>query len=141
MLESLGPSVKILKDQAPRKKFSVPTAFKIGLQLLSALEALHDIGYVHNDLKFENICVGSEDMSKTHLIDFGLSQRFYDDKGKHIKRTNLKKFSGNFIFASMGSCHGFNKSRKDDIESLLYMIIFLINQDNLPWTELGTLRG
>ena len=42
-------------------------------------------------------------------------------------------FSGNYLFASAKSCQGFSKSRRDDIESILYLLIFLLNDNYLPW--------
>jgi len=69
------------------------------------------------------------------LIDFGLAQKFVDEDGKHKVKTDLRKFSGNFLFASLNSCRGYNKSRRDDVESLFYMLIYLLNNCNLPWCE------
>lgn len=71
------------------------------------------------------------------MIDFGLSQRFLDDKGTHIKKVNLKTFTGNILFASLNSCRGFNKSRRDDIESIFYNLIFMLNDKSLPWSTLA----
>ena len=85
------------------------------------------MGYVHNDVKLENIVVGFEDPNRLYLIDFGLSQRFIDNEGNHIKKDYMYKFSGNFLFASLNSCRGYNKSRRDDIESIFYILIFLLN--------------
>ena len=95
----------------------------IGIQLLERLELLHSLNYVHNDLKFENVVIGFNNPEKMYLIDFGLSVKFVDDNGKHVEKQYLQKFSGNFLFASLNSCRGFNKSRRDDIESLFYMVI------------------
>ena len=79
------------------------------------MEVLHNIGYVHNDLKLDNILIGYKDPSKVFLIDFGLSCKYLDENGQHIKKEHIKKFSGNFMFASLNSCRGNNKSRRDDI--------------------------
>lgn len=76
---------------------------------------LHSLGFVHNDLKLDNILAGFKDPSKIFLIDFGLSQSFYDGQGQHVEKMNLNKFTGNFMFASLNSCRGNNKSRRDDI--------------------------
>jgi len=47
----------------------------------------------------------------------------------------MKRFSGNFIFASLNSCRGYNKSRRDDIESLFYLLIYMLNGNDLPWSN------
>mmetsp|Transcript_21347 Transcript_21347/g.15611 ORF Transcript_21347/g.15611 Transcript_21347/m.15611 type:complete len:144 (+) Transcript_21347:542-973(+) len=48
----------------------------------------------------------------------------------------MRKFSGNFLFASLNSCRGNNKSRRDDVESILYIMIYLLNDNYLPWCEI-----
>ena len=45
---------------------------------------MHSIGYVHNDLKLENILVGNKDPSIIYLIDFGLSTPYNNEDGSHI---------------------------------------------------------
>ena len=53
-----------------------------------------------------------------------------------MEKKQLNKFSGTFMFASLNSCRGYNKSRRDDIESALYLLSYLLNQCNLPWTSI-----
>lgn len=102
---------------------------------IERLKDLHSIGYMHNDLKLENILIGHRDPSKIYLIDFGLSQKYLDDDGSHIKKQNLGYFSGNFMFASVNSCKGNSKSRRDDMESLFYLLIYLMSDHELPWAQ------
>ena len=73
------------------------------------------MGYVHNDLKLDNILVGHKDPSKVYLIDFGLACRYLDEDNQHIDKKYIERFSGNFLYASLNSCRGNNKSRRDDI--------------------------
>lgn len=114
--------------------FSKATAYAIGLQLLDLLERLHALGFVHNDLKLENLVVGNQDSNKIYLIDFGLAKSIINRQtGEFIEQKQLYKFNGNFHFASINSCRGYNKSRRDDIESLLYIVTQLVNIQPLPW--------
>jgi hypothetical protein len=48
----------------------------------------------------------------------------------------VRKFSGNFLFASLNSCRGNNKSRRDDMESAMYIMIYLMNDNYLPWCDI-----
>ena len=96
---------------------------------------LHNLNYVHSDVKLENILVGHQDSQTLYLIDFGLSTKFIEQDGTHQKRQQLGRFSGNFLFASLNSCRGYNKSRRDDIESAFYVLIYLLNNQRLPWSE------
>jgi hypothetical protein len=59
----------------------------------------------------------------------------YVNGKKHLAKQNLAYFSGNFMFASLNSCRGNNKSRRDDIDSIFYLIIYLYNQNFLPWKD------
>ena len=93
------------------------------------------MGYVHNDLKLDNILTGNKDPQNIYLIDFGLTCPYLQEDGKHVAKQYLQKFSGNFIFASLNSCRGYNKSRRDDIQGLIYVMIFLLNGGYLPWSE------
>ena len=62
---------------------------------------MHEMNYLHNDVKSENILVGHENTDLVYLIDFGLATRFLDPKtGEHMPEETLRKFNGNFMFAS-----------------------------------------
>jgi serine/threonine protein kinase len=56
------------------------------------LKDLHSIGYVHNDLKLENLVVGNKDPNKIYLIDFGLASSFMNADGTHIEKVSIRKF-------------------------------------------------
>jgi serine/threonine protein kinase len=95
------------------------------------------MGFVHNDLKLENILIGKHDPQNMYLIDFGLSCSFYEDDGKtHKEKKFINNFSGNIMFASLNSCRGNTKSRRDDIQSVFYIMISLLNDNTLPWDKL-----
>jgi serine/threonine protein kinase len=70
--------------------------------MLSALQATHATGYVHCDLKLDNICAmfnqKTNDCQYT-LIDFGLSQKFIKNSN-HIEEKRIDHFRGNILFAS-----------------------------------------
>jgi casein kinase 1 len=106
--------------------------------MLERIEQLHSLFLVHNDLKLENVVIGIDDPSKIYLIDFGLTAKYVDENGDHIVKQYIRNFSGNFLFASLNSSRGFNKSRRDDIESLFYILIYMMNEEYLPWCDLLT---
>jgi serine/threonine protein kinase len=99
---------------------------------------LHSIGYVHNDLKLENVLVGYSDPNTVYLIDFGLCQSYIiEETGLHTEKKYLGVFSGNMQFASVNSSKGYNKSRRDDLESVLYLLYYFLNDNKLPWSSIG----
>lgn len=134
LMSALGPSVGKLLDEIPGGMFSKATVFKIAMQLTQRLKALHTIGHVHGDLKMDNFLVGYNDPETVYLIDFGISQPFLDENGQHIPWKKTNTFSGNFMFASANTCEGIVKSRRDDIESLVYIVIYLLT-GQLPWDD------
>ena len=87
------------------KAFSLKTVCLIGLRLIQQLEELHQIGYVYNDLKLDNIVIGDKTSSASsltdiRLIDFGLCTRYIDDNGKHIEMKDESTFQGNMAMGS-----------------------------------------
>lgn len=136
LIEAQGSNLRSVLEEMQLENFEKSTIMKIAIQTLDLLETLHKNCFVHGDLKLENIVVGSKDKNKLYLIDFGLAQKFVTAEGKHVEQQNLKTFSGNILFASLNSCRGYNKSRRDDIESLIYIVIYHLNNKYLPWSEL-----
>ena len=86
-------------------------------------------------IKLENILVGNKNSGLLYLIDFGVSSTYLQPNGEHIKKKALNKFTGNILFGSRSSCRGNNKSRRDDIESAFYLLIYLMNNNKLPWSD------
>ena len=72
--------------------------------------------------------VGHHDSKKLYLIDFGLSKRYFDENGNHYPKVSRRIFTGNFMFASLNQVRCNTQSRRDDIESALYLLIYLINK-------------
>eukprot|EP00353_Schmidingerella_taraikaensis_P010003 CAMPEP_0185569004 /NCGR_PEP_ID=MMETSP0434-20130131/1771_1 /TAXON_ID=626734 ORGANISM="Favella taraikaensis, Strain Fe Narragansett Bay" /NCGR_SAMPLE_ID=MMETSP0434 /ASSEMBLY_ACC=CAM_ASM_000379 /LENGTH=396 /DNA_ID=CAMNT_0028183663 /DNA_START=258 /DNA_END=1450 /DNA_ORIENTATION=+ len=136
IVEALGPNISNLRYQCPNGHFNLPTCYKIVIQLVERLRTLHELNFIHNDVKLENILVGHHDTDRIYLIDFGLASHYKDEhSGMHIEKINLKRFSGNFMFTSLNALRGNTKSRRDDIEAAIYVLIYLINKAKLPWSD------
>jgi len=93
------------------------------------------MNFLHGDVKSENVLVGHHDTEVVYLIDFGLAEPYLDKQGRHNEHRRLTKFNGNFMFASNNMCDGISNSRRSDIESALYLLIYLLNQCKLPWSD------
>ena len=137
-LELLGPNLNELFHFC-NKKLSLPTVLSIGLQMLDRIESIHSLHIIHRDIKPENFLIGKKDKINTiYLCDFGLAKRFRDNKtGNHIPYKTKKKFTGTPAFASVYTHLGCEQSRRDDLESLAYILIYL-GTGTLPWKRMKT---
>lgn len=95
------------------------------------MEFLHAHDYIHRDIKPDNFMVGVD--NRIYLIDFGLAQYFRDPTTHvHIPLTTSNNLIGTVRFTSINSHLGLQQSRRDDLESLAYTLIYLLN-GKLPW--------
>jgi serine/threonine protein kinase len=102
------------------------------IQLISCIKFIHSLGIIHQDLKLENFLFGQgEYYNQIFCIDFGLS-KVYLDKGSHIPFKQLGHFKGTVRYAPLAAHKCEEQSRKDDLESLGYIFVYLFN-GGLPW--------
>jgi casein kinase 1 len=108
----------------------------IAIQTLDRIEYVHSKNYLHRDIKPENFLVGHPDSSVIYLIDFGIAKKYRSSRtGKHIQSLKIKKINGTIIFLSINAQRGNEQSRKDELESLGYMYIYLA-KGGLPWSNI-----
>eukprot|EP00004_Rigifila_ramosa_P004629 TRINITY_DN15108_c0_g1_i1.p1 TRINITY_DN15108_c0_g1~~TRINITY_DN15108_c0_g1_i1.p1 ORF type:complete len:604 (-),score=102.80 TRINITY_DN15108_c0_g1_i1:31-1842(-) len=136
VMSHLGPSLHDLLDKNGGT-MSVKTVCLLGLRALTRLETLHNRGFVHCDIKPENFLMGpGTTMSDLFVVDFGLSLRWKMANGKHIKyRDGKHGITGTLRYCSLNAHAGIELSRRDDLESLGYTMLFLA-RGGLPWQGL-----
>ena len=76
LMEPLGKDLKAIMKSIPKRALSTLTVYKIMIALIKRIRFLHELGYVHNDIKLENILVGKKDPENIYLIDFGLAIKY-----------------------------------------------------------------
>lgn len=126
-------------NHALQKHLTVQDAALIGLEILAILREVHNRGFLHRDLKPANIMLRGDrnQSSRFFLSDFGLAKRYLDADGNHIPDRKKSGVTGTLRFAATPTHFGSESSRRDDVESLLYVIINLTR--TLPWQ--GTKHG
>lgn len=133
--------------QVFRANGALPVAvlLKIAKETLIALESIHSQGYLHLDIKPDNIAIKRKEREyKCYLVDLGMAAK-YSRSGTHYQYAETGEFHGNPVFASINTLKGCRPSRRDDLESLLYALAYL-GTSTLPWANLqrmsfGVLRG
>lgn len=135
-MELLGPNLREVEENCPGKQFSLNQMYRIIIQLLDRLRVLHSLNYVHGDLKLQNMCYGMDELSsRVYLIDFGCSFHYMNNKGVRKVNQNNGRHLGNIMFASVPVCRGNWLSPRDDIESLLYILLYIHTKHKLPWNR------
>ncbi|KAI4292364.1 casein kinase 1, alpha [Pancytospora philotis] len=109
--------------------FTFASISAVGVTLLRTLRYIHAKELVYRDLKPENIMVGFD--QKIYLVDFGTAAP-YSCRGAHIEEKKDVMFVGTMRYASVNAHGGWCQSRRDDLESLGYVLVFLLRQ-SLPW--------
>lgn len=132
VMELLGPSLENLLEFSKRK-MSLKTVLMIGDQIIQRIESLHLKNYIHRDIKPENFLMGNKNKGNlVYIIDFGLIKKYIDKSGKHLGYRDDRPLTGTARYASLNTHLGIEQSRRDDMESIGYMFIYLL-KGSLPW--------
>ena len=121
VIDLFGKSLQDLLDKS--KKMSLKLVLQIGINILTILMQLHNNGFVHRDIKPENFLLTLNKPTKVFLIDFGLCKPYLLNN-KHIEFKYKNKFIGTLNFASINTHNLYEQSRRDDLESVAYMLIY-----------------
>ncbi|VDM95991.1 unnamed protein product [Thelazia callipaeda] len=135
VMSLLGPDLNKLRNRQPGKHFSLETAVRVAMQTLSAIEELHQCGFLSRDIKPGNFAIGSKENHEHHFIyifDFGLSRRYLDQNSEVLPSRGEMGWRGTTRYGSLNAHHKQDLGRRDDLESWLYMIVEL-TKGSLPW--------
>jgi serine/threonine protein kinase len=131
---------KTLWDYASQRDelFSFKTQLQIGIQVITLIECFHSIGFVHNNICLDNICVGEpfflDNLGLLKLIDFAKATPFNTPGTNiHVEREE-QSFKAKFVFCSPNLLLEKTTSRRDDLISVLYILVYLAT-GKMPFSE------
>ena len=136
VMELLGQSLEELL-QSNKGRLDLKTVLLLADQMIKRIEYIHHRSYLHRDIKPDNFLLGLGSKANTvFVIDFGLSKRYKDSKtNAHIPYRDGKSLTGTARYASLNTSLGVEQSRRDDMECLLNVFIYLL-KGSLPWQGL-----
>lgn len=138
LMDQLGNSLDQLFDQQP--DFNIDTTIHIACQILRLIRAVHETGIIHRDIKPNNFIFGKQDPETLYILDFGLSRRYINKKGVHMPSRTGRSLIGTARYASINMHMGLEPSRRDDLESIGYMLVYLV-KGRLPWQGFRKKKG
>ena len=123
----LGDSLLLIKQH---KSLLLSEIKSIGVQMVKRIHLLHEKSLLHRDIKPDNF-VFDQSNTMVYLIDFGLCKSFITKEGTHISYKLTKNIIGSVNYVSLNGHRNIELTRRDDLESMLYVLLFLL--DMLPW--------
>ena len=132
IMELLGPSLSHFCKILPTRTLSRYTLLHLGVHMVHCIHALHDLGYIHRDVKPGNFLIRPMRAHPVCFIDFGLAKKYVDENGQHLKPRRHPGYTGTYRFASINAHEEKDLSRRDDMYSWFYTMVDLAS-GRLPW--------
>jgi serine/threonine protein kinase len=138
VIDRLSATLESLFRQCQRA-FSLKTVLMLADQMLSSVQYLHEKGFCHRDVKPHNFMFGSG--GGLLIIDYGLAKRYRDAGTRaHVQFCRHAEACGTAAYASLNALRGFECSRRDDLESIAYCLLYFM-RGRLPWSGLRALTS
>lgn len=137
VMDLLGDSLSKLFRKCG-KKFTLKTVIFLAIQMINCLEYIHRNKIIHRDIKLDNFAIGKDNNKNSiYIYDFGLAKKFLTHDNRHIPYRENRPFIGTLRYASINAQLGIEQSRRDDFESLGYVLIYML-KGSLPWQNIDS---
>ena len=137
IMELLGKSLEdIFENVLEKKNMSLRCVCNLGIQMIEILEFIHNKNVIHRDIKPDNFLMSNGSNKYLYLLDYGLAKKYREtNKSKHFPLMQGKKLTGTARYASVNALNGVTQSRRDDLESVGYVLLYFL-KGKLPWQGL-----
>ncbi|XP_023213421.1 casein kinase I-like [Centruroides sculpturatus] len=136
VMDILGPSLEDLFTFCLHR-FTMKTVLMLADQMIERIEYVHNKNFIHRDIKPDNFLMGiGRHRIMLYLRDFGLAKE-YILRRKHMPYREDRNLTGTIRYVSINTHLGIEQSRRDDMESIGYVLMYL-NRGSLPWQGLET---
>ncbi|TKR59604.1 hypothetical protein L596_029251 [Steinernema carpocapsae] len=134
IMEMLGRNLTDLRKRQPKKRFTTTTTIRVALQSIQAVYNLHNIGFIHRDIKPMNMVIGLSSVQQqiVYLIDYGMTRQYRFENGAIRKERIYACFRGTLRYVSLNVHDMKEQGPVDDLWSLFYTMIEL-GEGALPW--------
>lgn len=132
-MEMCGPSFSAIRRIMPNHKFTMSTSLRCGIEMIRAIRAFHQLGFLHRDIKPSNFLIRASRKYPLALIDYGLSRPYIDEETQEmIPPRTSPGFVGTAKYASLRAHDGKELGRRDDLYSWFYSLLEMMT-GHLPW--------
>ena len=133
VMQLLGKNLNGLLNRTKNQRLSLKTICMLGIEMIKILKFIHDKHIIHRDIKQDNFAMDYTKGQTLYLLDFGLAKQYRSSKTfEHYAMKKNKKLTGTARYASINALRGNDQSRRDDLESVGYVLMYLLI-GSLPW--------
>ena len=125
VIDLLGNS---LKNELVRNtsQNNLEIVLNFGKKIINKLMILHENKIIHRDIKPDNILLNLDNSYEDiFLVDFSFCKKYIKSNGEHIQKNKINKLIGSVNYISLNVHNLIEPSRRDDLESVIYILIYL----------------